>query len=153
MLVTPFSTTITPFQSPRCAITTHSTPSTAHQRYAFGIPALWRTKKRPDHRAVCHGFTKSFNCSTSPDVCSPAPDTPRPREGHPPVLAPGRACASGRFPAHRRMSATCSAARQVRFVSGTYLAGASGGTSASMEGSSFIAGLSAAPIRVRRYCR
>lgn len=52
-----------------------------------------------------------------------------------------------------RMSATCSAARQVRFVSGTYLAGASGGTSASMEGSSFIAGLSAAPIRVRRYCR
>lgn len=39
------------------------------------------------------------------------------------------------------------------FVSGTYLAGASGGTSASMEGSSFIAGLSAAPIRVRRYCR
>ena len=44
-------------------------------------------------------------------------------------------------------------ARQVRFVSGTYLAGASGGTSASMEGSSFIAGLSAAPMRVRRYCR
>ena len=45
-------------------------------------------------------------------------------------------------------------ARVIRqFVSGTYLAGASGGTSASMEGSSFIAGLSAAPIRVRRYCR